>query len=269
MKTLSGAVSIAAHRGAVGCNIPYNTPEAFECALRQKADIIELDVSKSRDGALFVFHPKMEPAFLGIPTLLSEMDAAEIEKLRYLNFDRVPTDYPVARLEDVLLRLRGRCRVNVDKFWVAPREIASLIRRLGMEDQVIVKSRLSPQGLRDAEEFAADLPYMPVFYNEGDESALDAYRGRLVGAEVCFASENDPVGRADFTERMHEKGRIVWVNAIVYNYKKVLSAGHTDDLAVSRDPEAGWGWLADRGFDVIQTDFPLMLHEFLKERGLR
>lgn len=269
MRPLNGSVAIAAHRGAAGCNVPYNSIAAFECALKQKADIIELDVSRSRDGKLFVFHPTLERVFLGSERLISEMDAAEVERLRYLNFDRVPTDTPVARLEEALEILRGRCRINVDKFWVAPREIASLVRALGMEDQIIVKSRLSPEGLKDAGEFASDLWYMPVFYSEGDEAALDLYRGKLVGVEACFTSEDDPAGRADFVERMHRKNRIVWVNAIVYNYKKILAAGHSDDLSVSDDPEKGWGWLADRGYDVIQTDYPLMLYVFLKERGLK
>ena len=48
---------IAAHRGVCGGNIPGNTLEAFEAALAQGAGVIELDVSQSADGELFVFHP--------------------------------------------------------------------------------------------------------------------------------------------------------------------------------------------------------------------
>ena len=50
---------IAAHRGAAGGNIHCNTWVAFEASLAQGADIIELDVSRSADGELFVFHPGM------------------------------------------------------------------------------------------------------------------------------------------------------------------------------------------------------------------
>ena len=55
-------ILIAAHRGTAGGNLPCNTLAAYEAALRQGADIVELDVSRSADGELFVFHPGMEPS---------------------------------------------------------------------------------------------------------------------------------------------------------------------------------------------------------------
>ena len=55
---------IVAHRGVSGGNIPCNTLAAYEVALRQGADMIEIDVEMSADGKLFIFHPGMEPAHL-------------------------------------------------------------------------------------------------------------------------------------------------------------------------------------------------------------
>ncbi|MEQ7124313.1 glycerophosphodiester phosphodiesterase family protein [Actinopolymorpha sp. B11F2] len=46
---------IAAHRGASG-DAPENTSAAFEEALAQGADVIELDVRRTADGELVVFH---------------------------------------------------------------------------------------------------------------------------------------------------------------------------------------------------------------------
>ena len=48
---------IAAHRGASGGNIPCNTLAAYEIALRQGADIVEIDVAISAEGGHYVFHP--------------------------------------------------------------------------------------------------------------------------------------------------------------------------------------------------------------------
>ena len=64
---------------------------------------------------------------------------------------------------------------------------------------------------------------------------------------------------------MHRDGKLVWVNSIIFDYKVQLSAGHSDDTALTESMELGWGWLADRGYDLIQTDWPLMLIEFLKK----
>ena len=99
---------IAAHRGAAGVNIHCNTWVAFEAALAQGADIIELDVSRSADGELFVFHPGMEPAHLGIDTPLSRMEARGIRNLRYLNEDNTPTQLGISTLDEVFEQLKGR-----------------------------------------------------------------------------------------------------------------------------------------------------------------
>ena len=69
----------------------------------------------------------------------------------------------------------------------------------------------------------------------------------------------------EYIESHHKKGRLLWCNAIVYNYKTVLSAGHTDDVAVLGDPDKGWGWIVDRGFDMIQTDWTLLLRNYLDQ----
>ena len=50
--TVKNKVLIAAHMGTHGGNIPGNTQAAFELALRQGADIIELDVTKSADDVV-------------------------------------------------------------------------------------------------------------------------------------------------------------------------------------------------------------------------
>ena len=48
-------MEVWAHRGASGY-MPENTMEAFELAIEQKADGIELDVQLSRDGEIMVLH---------------------------------------------------------------------------------------------------------------------------------------------------------------------------------------------------------------------
>ena len=38
------------------------------------------------------------------------------------------------------------------------------------------------------------------------------------------------------------------------------------DIAVTSVPEFGWGWLVDKGFDILQTDWPMPLRHFLDNR---
>ena len=47
-----------------------------------------------------------------------------------------------------------------------------------------------------------------------------------------------------------------------------LSAGHSDDTAICESADKGWGWLAKRGFDFIQTDWTAAMTKYLSENGL-
>lgn len=111
---------IAAHRGTCGGNIPCNTIEAFDIALKQGAEIIELDLSRSSDGKFFVFHPGMERITLYSPLEIRQMTAAQTELLHPVNPDSTITDYKVSYFDDVLEHLKGRCLINVDKFFYWP-----------------------------------------------------------------------------------------------------------------------------------------------------
>ena len=136
----AGRTLICAHRGVSGGNVPCNTLAGFAGALAQGADIIELDVTKSLDGVHFVFHPGKERAHLGSRRFISMLTADKVKKLRYINQDNDKTQFGVDPLADVLDFLRGKCYINVDKFWDNVSPICQAIRRHGMMDQILVKT---------------------------------------------------------------------------------------------------------------------------------
>lgn len=258
---------VCAHRGVSGANIPCNTLAAFKTALNQGADIIELDVSKSRDGKFYVFHPGMEKAHLGFPMLLSSVSSKRIDRLHFTNQDNTKTDCGVNTLEEILSFLKGKCYINIDKFWIDIPGISEVIRKTGVEKQVIVKTKVNDRHLGLVKKYASDFMFMPIVSKEDEiTDKLTADGINCIGAEVLFTSESDKVCSKEYISSMHEKGKILWVNSIVYDYKAVLSAGHTDDVAVTDDPDFGWGWLIDRDFDIIQTDWCQMLKSYINER---
>lgn len=259
---------IVAHRGVAAGNIPCNTMTAYEIALMQGADMIEVDLNRSADGDLVIFHPGMEQSHLGIERSITEMTLEEIRGLRYVNYDRVPTQFGLVRFDDLLEQFKGRCYINVDKFWNHPAEIYRAIKRHGMMEQVLVKSALKDGVLNVLEELAPDVAFMPIVKEEHPRHReLMNKNINYVGVEVLFAREDSRLATDEFCEEMHRDGKLVWVNSIIYNVKSQLSGGHSDDTAFTNSMEYGWGWLADRPFDLIQTDWPMMLIQFLKETG--
>ena len=99
---------LAAHRGICGGNIPCNTLAAYKIAVDQGADVVEIDVTKSRDGVFFVFHPFMEPVFLQGGKLITEMTAEEVANNMSLTRERVRQIK-----ERALRRLREADNINI------------------------------------------------------------------------------------------------------------------------------------------------------------
>lgn len=257
---------IAAHRGVCGGNIPCNTMESFEIALHQGADIIELDVTRSQDGKMYVFHPGMEPIHLYSPYSIKKLPGSEVERLHYVNADRTPTQFSISRFEEVMESLRGRCYINVDKFFMYISELGKIIRDLHMQDQVIVKTYDSPSEFKDMEDYASDMPYMVITRNDTFTDELLRRKLRYIGTEVLFTEESHPLAQREYVRFMHDRKLLVWSNAIVYNYQSVLAAGHNDDISVVGREDEGWGWLMDRGYDIIQTDWTLPLKMYMDKR---
>lgn len=266
LKTAKEKRIITAHRGTFGGNIPCNTLTAYETAVAHGADMIEIDVSRTLDGKLVIFHPGKEAQHLNTSTPIPKMTYAEIlDRVRYVNYDRDETEYSLCTLDEVFETFKDRVYINVDKFWDHPREITDAIRRHGMTDQIIAKTSPSPAMFDLMEAYGPDIQYLPIIWHDTVHEELMHRNIRYVGAEVLFADENSPLCQDAFIEKMHRAGKLVWVNAIVYYYKAVLAAHHSDDTAMRGDPERGWGWLADRNFDIIQTDWVLPLHNFLEQ----
>lgn len=259
---------VCAHRGAAAGNIPCNTLAAFGAALMQGADMIELDVSKSADGKYYVFHPGMEKAYLKIRPLIRLLPAKKVERLRFYNPDDTKTRFGVNTLAEAFDFLRGKCYINVDKFWTDVPGISRVIRECGVESQVVVKTGTSGRELREVKKYAADFMFLPIVRGTDDVTdALVAEGMNCIGAEVLFRTLDEPCCSPAYIEEMHAKGRILFVNAEVYDYKAVISAGLTDDASITNGPASGWGRLADMGFDVIQTDWPGLLKSYLRSRG--
>lgn len=255
-------VLIAAHRGTWGGNIIQNTIPAYENALRNGADMIEVDVVQSTDGEFFAFHTGQEPGLLRMDRKLSELTAAEIRSCRLRNCTQDEVLEPINRLDDILEHFKGRCLINIDRSWWYWEDTIRLLMRHHMEDQLILKSAPRPDLLDTLEQSGSNLMYMPIVRDPDQLPALEGRRLNQVGMEIIFKTEESPLISEEFLDSLHRKGQYAWVNALTLDDVTKLSAGHDDDTALLRDMDQGWGWLMERGFDVIQTDWPWLLREY-------
>jgi len=120
---------VIAHRGAWGRAAPgapaENTFEAFEAAIALGADMIELDVRRTRDGQLIVYH---DARVKTVPTSSMRYDALRIKGTR--------TQPPL--LDEVLALTKDRIALNLEvkeSGYVA--ETVALVRRHAVERCVL------------------------------------------------------------------------------------------------------------------------------------
>ena len=263
-------IIIAAHRGVSGGNIPCNTIAAYDAALAHGADMIEIDANISADGTLYSFHPGMERIHLNHDCDITKMTDKEISELRYVNYDRAPTEWGICTLDEIFERYKNRCFINVDKFWDLPKQVSDLIRKHDMADQIVVKTHPHKDLFDIIESYAPDIAYLPILREDnGEHEMLKSRNINYIGAEVLFKTEDHYFCSDEYIEKMHKDGKLVWVNAIIYNWREQLSARHSDDTAIAGDPEKGWGWLADKKFDIVQTDWTLPMRQFYENTGRR
>lgn len=262
------SINIAAHRGSCGGNVPPNTSVAYEAALYQGANILEADVARSADGVFYMFHTGSgnEKYYLGIDCAFEDLTSKELDEIYLNNELGKDTLYRLNRLEDILNQFKGRCIINLDRSWEYWEEIMPIVRKLDMVDQILLKSPCKKEWIEKAESVASDFAYMPIV-NEDITPFYDLGGDRLpgfIGAELVFATEESPILTNRTVEMLHKDGKIAWGNGIQFSAKKILSAGHNDDISVSGNPDAGWGWLVQKGFDIIQTDWVCALKLYLE-----
>lgn len=261
-------VNIAAHRGSCGGNIPPNTKVAYESALYQGANILEADVARSADGVFYMFHTGSgnEKYYLGIDCAFEDLTSKELDEIHLNNELGKDTLYRLNRLEDILLQFKGRCIINLDRSWEYWEEIMPMVRKMDMVDQILLKSPCKKEWIEKAGAVASDFAYMPIineditpFYELGGDSLPG-----FIGAELVFATEESPILANRTVDMLHKDGKIAWGNSIQFSAKKILSAGHNDDISLSGNPDAGWGWLIHHGFDIIQTDWVCALKNYVE-----
>ncbi len=263
-------VLIAAHQGFGGGNIVLNTPNAMINAINCGAEIVELDVSRSKDGDFFIFHQDLEPRHLMVPEKMDEMSTKKIEELYLWNNACTPSVFHVSRLTEMMNLLKTKdVLINIDKFDLIGKELLGKLDEYDMEDQILLKGRSEKPLLDMVENHNRNYMFMPVVFNKDDVELALSYKDiNIVGFEIIFSDVKQIHVQKDFLNELRDRGFFLWVNAITLGKNFCLSADIDDDLSMLDDPDKGWGRLIDMGFNVIQTDWTPMLKNYLVKKGI-
>ena len=151
-----GPVEVIAHRGA-SAYAPENTLAAYDLAVSQGADAIEMDVRVTADGELVLLHDPTLLRTAGEPTEVAALTARLVRKIDELR--RPPA------LDVVLSRYPARTRFLIDIKDPTPHwemRVVDAIARHGLDARATVQS-FDLDGLRRLHEQAPHVPLAALF----------------------------------------------------------------------------------------------------------
>lgn len=243
---------IAAHRGQWRA-APENSLAAIARAVEVGAEVVEIDVRRTKDGALVLMHDDTVDRTTDGTGKVADLTLAEIQDLHLKvglgGAQAAVTDHRVPTFTETMEAVKGRALVNLDKGWDVREEMYAVMEQTGTVDHGLFKG--SPT-LDEATEFMAAHPDAQYIHMVDDANASDigAFPGRQpVAYEVLFDSAEDVQVQPEALATIESESR-VWLNSMWYG----LSMKFTDESSL-RDEDLGWATLVDRyAASMIQTD---------------
>ena len=127
---------IIGHRGARGLE-PENTILSYQTAIHLGADMIELDVHKTKDGHLVCIHDDKVDRTTDGTGLIAEMSLKDLQQLDAGHNEHIPL------LSEVLDFARNRISVNIElKVLDVEKQVIDMVQERDMKNEVIVSSFL-------------------------------------------------------------------------------------------------------------------------------
>jgi glycerophosphoryl diester phosphodiesterase len=233
---------VIAHRGAAAF-APENTLAAFERAIEDGADYIELDVQETADGEVIVLHDSDFMKLAGVPLKIWDANYAQLGDIDIGSWyapefsnERVPT------LRQVLEECKGRVRVVIELKYYGhdqrlEERVVEIIEETGMAANVILMS-LDYDGVRKLKALRPD-------WTVGLLAAKAV--GNLTNVDADFLAVNAGMGTRRFLRQARGANKPVYLWTV------------NDAAQMSR--------FMSMGFDGIITDDPAQARAVLERRA--
>lgn len=261
-------VQVTAHRGDWR-NAPENSLLAFKYAAAMGVDIVELDLKKTKDGAIVIMHDGTINRTTDGKGKPSDYTFDEIRKFGLRNGLGRVTNNHIPTLKEVMLALKGtNVKVNLDKSYDYYHEAYDILQETGTLKQAIFKSEMPYDSVKNKyPQLINKIIYMPVVSLDKPDArkVITDYLKNMkpYAFELIFTKDTSAI--LSDNKFITQTGSKVWINSLWAS----LNGGHDDDMAVEdNNKKDSWDWILAHGATIIQTDRPKELLEYLKKKQL-
>lgn len=262
-------VMVVAHRG-VWDNAPENSIRSIEDAIELGVDMVELDIRKTLDGELVLMHDAYIDRMTDGVGLVAEMTLAELKNfnLRNRNGGAI-TEFKIPTLQEAMLAAKGKILVRIDKAYADKilHEVMSVLEATETVDHacILVSQSIQPGSVVFNWPSILDKTYFTPGV-DADGSGGPSQAAGYLNYDKVVALESSFADDTKITINWREL-RASGVRIMVYTGNSGSCGGHDDDISLTNIDE-GFGWLIDRGVNMIQTDQPQFLLNYLRLKGL-
>ena len=261
----TGGTFVIAHRG-IWFDVPENSLPAIRIAMALGVDMVEIDVQKTADGHLILMHDETVDRMTNGKGNVADLTYGEIKQLKLKQSQgenpSLLTNESIPTLEEVMLVVKDKMFVNLDKCWDFREEVYQVLVKTGTVRQALFKSTADLDEVEAFLQTKSDRPeYMHVIQESNEQLLLkpnelfERIRPRAI--EFIFEKEECLMTREEILDYFKGKCRI-WMNTMW----EELCAGHCDEQSFM-NPMNGWGWVISKGANMIQTDYSEKVIRFL------
>ncbi|MFH1030404.1 MAG: glycerophosphodiester phosphodiesterase family protein [bacterium] len=223
---------IVGHKGAAGY-APENTLKSFRMAIAIGCDRAELDVRKTKDEQVIIFHDDEVSNLTNGMGFVSEITLAELKELNCEQGEKIPT------LQEVIDVCKDKIDLQIElKADGTPELVNDLILRNNIQNQVVITS-FRVVLLKEIKQLNPNLKVGLLF--RSDEVRLKIWE-LADGIPLDFFAPFSGLVTKEFVDKAHSLGKSVYAYRV--NEKELGDK------------------LIEMGVDDIGTDFPKL---FIKE----
>lgn len=258
-------VYVAAHRGDWR-DAPENSIQSLRWAAKLGVDIVEFDLKRTKDGGLVVMHDFDVDRTTTGHGLVSDLTLEDLKKLKLRAGTGHPTKYTIPTFAEELEAARqNHVILDIDAGWDYYKDVLAQVRALHEIDQVIVNV-FHNTSLVELEKRVGKIP--------DDVTIMEVVNMERPNAETVinsYTGHRRTIIQCDFTDQtissvqrlsIYRQTFPIWANGLWPEQ----NGGHDDDTALDPGPpDRAWGWLITQGANVIQTDRPREILEYLVE----
>lgn len=255
-------VMVFAHRGDWRHVQTENSLSSYKRCIDEGFDGIEVDLQMTKDSVLIIMHDETIDRTTTGSGKVEDFTWEELKNLKLRTPIGVITRERIPTFEEVLELAKDKILIQVDKWKPYSKEVYDAVNKHDCARQIILRTT-DKRAVMDKKygELFKDFIVMPVLVCKGGDIDVEKYDDFIKNYDspaisFSFTKEDFPI--LVRMENVGKNGQRLWLNSLWDTF----NAGHDEELAIT-DPDNSYGWLIKKGANIIFSDNPTQLKNYL------